>query len=263
MASVLDRIVARQRLALGEPRPAAYEADLRAAAARRRPRDFRAALLSRQRPALVAECKKRSPSRGLLDPAYDPAGRARAYERGGAAAISVLTNADFDGRLADLQAVASAVSLPVLRKEFILEEVQVLEAAAHGADCILLVARILPWTRVAELTQFAHGLGLQVLVEVHSEDELEVALPAGPDLLGVNHRNLETFEVDPGLVARIAPLLPAAIPMVAESGMTTREEVLAAAAAGATAVLVGEALMRAGDAEAKAAELCGRGPGGG
>lgn len=257
MPGVLDGIVARQRAALALPRPADYEAGLSTAARGRRCRDFRAALLAPRPPALIAECKKRSPSKGLLDGAYDPATRARAYQSGGAAAVSVLTSPDFDGSLADLDAVAAAVSIPILRKDFILEEVQVLEAAAHGADCILLIARILSEARVAELTAVAHGLGLQVLVEVHDENELDVALPAGPDLLGVNHRNLDTFEVDPGLFQRVAPRLPRGLPMVAESGMGTRQDVLAAGAAGAAAVLVGEALMRAPDPQAKVRELCG------
>ena len=152
-----------------------------------------------------------------------------------------------------------AVRLPLLRKDFVVDPVQLLEARAFGADCVLLIARVLDSGQLSDLVDRARELSLQTLIEVHHEREVEGALAAAPDLLGVNHRNLETFEVDPSLFARVASLVPEATPMVAESGMSTRADVEAAAAAGARAVLVGEALMRAADPAAKVRELLGRG----
>ncbi|MHB8507594.1 MAG: indole-3-glycerol phosphate synthase TrpC [Candidatus Dormibacteria bacterium] len=254
----LDAIVARQRAALAEPFPAAHTADLERRAAAYQPLDFRAALLAAPAPALIAECKHRSPVRGPLVDRYDVPSRARAYAAGGAVALSILTNADFWGSLEHLAAARGAVAVPLLRKDFLLEESQLLEARAFGADCVLLIARILPGGRLGRLAAAARAVGLQVMVEVHAADEVGRALEVGPDLLGVNHRDLATFEVDPGLFAAVAPLLPAEVPMVAESGLRTRAEVLAAGEAGASAVLVGETLMRAEDPAAMAAELAGR-----
>ena len=255
---VLEAIVARQRQALDDARGSRDEAGLAARAGRQQaPRDFRGAILAAPRPALVAECKRRSPVKGLLKEAYDPAAQAAAYARGGATAISVLTSPDFDGELAHLEAVRAAIDLPVLRKDFVLEPIQVLEARAAGADAILLIARVLDPGQLAELAGYARELGLQTLVEVHREAELDAALAAGPDLLGVNQRNLQTFDVDGGLFADIAPRLPSGLPMVAESGISDRAGLLAAGAAGAHAVLVGEALMRADDPEAAVRALLG------
>ncbi|MEA2645869.1 MAG: indole-3-glycerol phosphate synthase, partial [Chloroflexota bacterium] len=249
-------IVARQREALAAAAP--DEGRLHALAlARGAPRDFAGALLAGPEPALVAECKRRSPVKGVLAEEYDAADIARDYEAGGASAVSVLTNADFDGTLDHLARVWAAVRLPLLRKDFVVDSVQLLEARAHGADCVLLIARILDRAELAEMVDRAHELGLQVLVEVHEEAEVEAALASAPDLLGVNQRNLETFEVDAGLAARVAAGLPDTLHLVAESGFASRADVVAAGAAGARAVLVGETLMRAADREAKVRELVG------
>jgi indole-3-glycerol phosphate synthase len=248
--SVLDEIVGRVRAGLARRRPGDGLERLESMAAAAAPRDFRAAILAGPAPALIAECKRASPVRGRLEEGYDPARRARAYAAGGASAVSVLTNADFEGSLADLAAARAAVEVPLLRKDFVVDPVQLLEARAHGADCVLLIARILAPAELAALAREARRLGLQTLVEVHDESEVDAALAAGPDLLGVNHRNLATFDVDASLFARVAPMLPAGLPMVAESGLRDRADVLAAGASGARAVLVGETLMRAADPEA-------------
>ena len=254
---ILDEIVARQRAVLAATR--FDEVRLHALAlARGETRDFAGALLAGPEPALIAECKRRSPVRGVLAEDYDPAAVARDYEAGGASAISVLTNADFDGAPEHLGQVWAAVRVPLLCKDFILERVQLLEARAHGADCVLLIARILDPALLAEMVDRAHELGMQSLIEVHDEAEVEGALAAAPDLLGVNQRNLDTFEVDPTLAARVAAGLPDRLHLVAESGFAGRDDVVAAGAAGARAVLVGEALMRAPDRAAKVRELLGR-----
>jgi indole-3-glycerol phosphate synthase len=196
---------------------------------------------------------------GLLDAGYDVADRARAYVAAGASAVSVLTNADFDGELAHLDAARSAVDAPLLRKDFIIDPLQLLEARAHGADAVLLIARILEPASLAELASRARDIGLQTLIEIHDQSELDAAVSARPDMLGVNQRELATFEVIEGLFAAVARGLPEGIPMVAESGLKTREDVAAASAAGARAVLVGEALMTAHDPAAKVRELLGAG----
>jgi indole-3-glycerol phosphate synthase len=252
---ILDEIVDRQRRELAANPP--DEERLRETAADAPPvLDFVGALKDGPEPALIAECKRRSPLRGLLDPFYDVVARARAYVEAGATAVSVLTNTDFDGELDDLGR-ARAAGAPVLRKDFVIDPVQLLEARAHGADAVLLIARILEPGLLAQMTSHCRDLGIQTLVEVHHESELEAVLAARPDMIGVNQRNLETFEVNQGLFARVAPQLPAGMPMIAESGFHTRDEVLAAAAAGARAVLVGEAPMTAADPAAKIRELLG------
>jgi indole-3-glycerol phosphate synthase len=254
--SVLDTIVEHKRAHL---RVAGHdEAKLHAlAASRGEPRNFAAALLAGPRPALIAECKRRSPVTGLIAEEYDVAAIAREYERGGASAISVLADSHFDGAPAHVAAAWAAVRLPLLFKDFIIDPVQLLEARAYGADCVLLVARILDGGQVVDLVDRAHELGMQVLLEVHSEDEVDEAVAAVPDLLGVNHRDLDSFELDSTLFARVAARLPGEVPMVAESGFERRAQVEAAAAAGARAVLVGTALMRAADRAAKVRELTG------
>jgi indole-3-glycerol phosphate synthase len=251
---ILDAIVERRRRELAANPP--DEGRLRETAADAPPViDFVGAIQDGPEPALIAECKRRSPVRGLLDPSYDVAARARAYVEAGATAVSVLTNADFDGELEDL--ARARAGAPVLRKDFIIDPVQLLEARAHGADAVLLVARILEPGQLAQMTSQCRDLGIQTLVEVHHESEVEAALAARPDMIGVNQRDLVTFEVSDGLFTRVAPQLPAGMPMIAESGFRTRDEVLAASAAGARAVLVGEALMTAADPAGKVRELLG------
>jgi indole-3-glycerol phosphate synthase len=202
------------------------------------------------RSGLIAEVKRSSPSKGAINPGLDPAGLARAYERGGANAVSVLTDrANFGGSLEDLRAARGAVALPVLRKDFIVTEFQVREARAHGADAILLIAAAAPLSTLRGLRQLAGELGMAVLFEVHEEGELEAARTCEPDLLGVNARNLKTLEVHPDTFARLAPLAKEIAPLVAESGVRTAEDVRRYRAQGAAMLLVGEALSSAPDPE--------------
>jgi len=202
------------------------------------------------RAGLIAEVKRASPSKGSINPGLDPAALAVAYERGGAAAISVLTDrAHFGGSLGDLRAAREAVALPVLRKDFIVTEFQVREARAHGADAILLIAAAAPLATLRPLRHLARELGMAVLFEVHEESELEVARACEPDLLGVNARNLKTLEVYPDAFGRIAPLARGIAPLVAESGVRTAEDVRRYRTLGASMLLVGEALSSAADSE--------------
>ena len=203
------------------------------------------------RTGLIAEVKRASPSRGAINQSgLDPAALAAAYERGGAGAISVLTDrTHFGGSLADLRAAREAVALPVLRKDFIVTEFQVREARAHGADAILLIAAAAPLATLRPLRHLARELGMAVLFEVHEESELEAARACEPDLLGVNARNLKTLEVYPEAFGRIAPLARGIAPLVAESGVRTAEDVRRYRALGASMLLVGEALSSAADPE--------------
>jgi indole-3-glycerol phosphate synthase len=198
--------------------------------------------------SVVAEVKRRSPSKGDLATITDPAGLAADYEAGGAAVISVLTEERrFGGSLADLRAVRAAVQVPVLRKDFIVTTYQLLEARAAGADLVLLIVAGLSPTELERLHGEAVALGLTPLVEVHDEDEVDVALAAGARLVGVNARNLRTLDVDPGTFARVAPRIPAGVVKVAESGVRGPDDVRALVDQGADVVLVGETLVRDGD----------------
>ncbi|MDQ6748810.1 MAG: indole-3-glycerol phosphate synthase TrpC [Candidatus Dormibacteraeota bacterium] len=255
MADLLEGIVDRVREGLrAAPRDVVR---LREEAATRRPRDFKAAVEAGPRPALVAEFKRRSPSKGPLNEGAGLAEYCRAYQAAGASALSILTNPDFGGSLEDLHRASGDAEVPVLRKDFVVDARQVIEAAANGADCVLLIARIVPAGQLAELAAVAREVHLQTLVEVYEEAELDAALAAGPDLLGVNSRDLATFDVDATKFSRVAAALPAGLPLVAESGVSTHDQFAAAGAAGARAVLVGEALMTAADPGAAVRELLG------
>ena len=248
--SVLDDIVAGVRIDLDRRRAAVPAADLRAALADvAPPRDpmphFRGPGSS-----VVAEVKRRSPSKGDLAAIPDPARLARRYAAGGAAAISVLTEERrFGGSLDDLRAVRAAVDTPLLRKDFIVDPYQLLEARAAGADLVLLIVAALDDDTLRRLHDEALELGLTALVEVHDEAETERAVGLGAELVGVNARNLRTLDVDPGVLARLAPLVPDDRVLVAESGITGPDDVAACVAVGARVVLVGEALVRDGDPE--------------
>lgn len=221
-------------------------------------RAFAAALRAPEEVRLLAEVKRRSPSAGAIRPGADPAAIAALYEEGGAAALSVLTDERyFGGSLDALRAVRAAVSLPVIRKDFVIDPVQVWEARAAGADAVLLIARILEGTRLSELHAEAREAGLDVLVEVHDEDELGRALEAGATLVGVNNRDLRTFRTDLALTHLLAPRVPAGVTLVAESGIRDAADVVALGAAGVDAVLVGESLMRQDDVRGAAARLVG------
>jgi indole-3-glycerol phosphate synthase len=230
---------ARERQAL---RPlAVVEAD----ALRRAPAlDALGALAPADTVKIIAEVKRASPSRGALAEIADPAALACSYETGGASAISVLTDkANFGGSLADLEAVRAAVSLPVLRKDFISEPYQVFEARAAGADLVLLIVAALDQATLASLAELTAQLGMTALVETHSEDEVTRALDIGAGLIGVNARNLSTFELDRDLFGRLADSIPAGVVRVAESAVKSAADVAHYRSAGADVVLVGEALV--------------------
>ncbi|MDA8199585.1 MAG: indole-3-glycerol-phosphate synthase [Thermaerobacter sp.] len=199
--------------------------------------------------AIIAECKARSPSQGRLVEQYDPAARARAYERAGARAVSVLTEPDFfDGDLGHLTAVAAGAEVPVLRKDFLLEPAQVAEARAHGADAVLAIVRILSDGQLTGLLAAGAELGMDVLVEVHNREELARAVAAGARLVGVNNRDLDTFETHLRRALELAAALPSDVTAVAESGIRTAEDLARLAAAGYHAALVGQTLMQEGTA---------------
>jgi indole-3-glycerol phosphate synthase len=206
--------------------------------------------------AIIAEIKRATPRTGELNRDLNASEQARAYVEGGAAAISVLTEPEyFWGTLADLSA-ASAAGLPVIRKDFLLDQFQLFESRAFGADAVLLIVRVLG-DELAKLIHSAQALGMDALVEVHDDADLDRALDAGAGLIGVNHRDLTTFEIDPERTAKLAPRVPEDAVLVALSGVASRSEVEELAAAGARAVLVGEALVTAADPAAKLKELRG------
>lgn len=206
--------------------------------------------------AVIAEVKRASPSRGELANIADPAQLAQAYEAGGARVISVLTEQRrFNGSLDDLDAVRAAVSIPVLRKDFIVKPYQIHEARAHGADLLLLIVAALEQSVLESLLERTESLGMTALVEVHTEEEADRALQAGAKLIGVNARDLKTLEVDRDCFARIAPGLPSDVIRVAESGVRGTADLLAYAGAGADAVLVGEGLVTSGDPRSAVADL--------
>jgi indole-3-glycerol phosphate synthase len=206
--------------------------------------------------AVIAEVKRASPSRGQLANIADPAELAQAYQAGGARVISVLTEERrFKGSLADLDAVRAAVSIPILRKDFIVGPYQIHEARAHGADMVLLIVAALEQSALESMLDRTESLGMTALVEVHTEEEADRALQAGATVIGVNARNLKTLEVDRDCFARIAPGLPSNVIRVAESGVRGTADLLAYAGAGADAVLVGEGLVTSGDPRTAVADL--------
>jgi indole-3-glycerol phosphate synthase len=212
-----------------------------------RPRAFAEAL--RAAPVtIIAEIKKASPSRGVLLADFHPAFLAHNYEAGGAACLSVLTDKTyFQGGLHDLEAARAAVALPVLRKDFIVDRLQVWESAAHNADAILLIAAILEESELRSLREMAHSLGLAALVEVHDADELAKAVDSGAEIIGVNNRNLDTFEVSLDTSLRLSYLMPAHVTRVSESGIFNRAHIEQLSAAGFHGFLIGESLMKAAD----------------
>jgi len=236
------------------------------AAEQRQPdsRRFREAIARDGRVNVIAECKRRSPARGVLARVYAPSEIARVYERAGAAAISVLTEPTFfDGALTHLEAVKAATSLPLLRKDFILDEYQLYEARAAGADAVLLIAAMLDDGALRHLARRAGDLGLEALVEVHSSRELAVARDAGADVIGVNSRDLRTLAVDMLVCDALIQEAPPGCVMVAESGIRVRQDIDRLAACGYRAFLIGEHLMTARDPAAALAGLVGAAGGGG
>ena len=261
---MLDRILERkvQEVVERAGRVGIREMSRRAEAAPP-PRDFLGALrarIGRGEPAVIAEIKKASPSKGVLREDLDAAAVAAGYERGGAAALSVLTDRDFfQGSERNLELARAACSLPVLRKDFIIDPYQVYEARAIGADCILLIVAALGDAMLRELAGLAGHLGMDALVEVHDAEELERALALEVPLIGINNRDLRTFRTDIATTLELAPRVPDDRLVVTESGIHTREDVARLREAGIHAFLVGEAFMRADDPGARLAELFGFG----
>jgi indole-3-glycerol phosphate synthase len=256
MAGVLDDILAGVRADLVEREAATPLSVLKDRAARTpAPLDV-TAILRAPGVSVIAEVKRRSPSRGELAAIPDPARLAREYAAGGAACVSVLTEERrFSGRLEDLSDVRAAVKIPVLRKDFVVTPYQVWESRALGADMVLLIVAALDQPRLCGLLDKVHQLGMAALVEVHDDGELDRALDAGARLVGVNARDLTTLAVDTGTFARLAPRIPAGVVRVAESGVTGPADVAGYGHAGADAVLVGEALVTRGDPRSAVADL--------
>jgi indole-3-glycerol phosphate synthase len=257
VVTYLDRILERHReIAAGDDR----DLDDLIEQARRMPptRRFRAALAGRDRIAVISEIKRRSPSKGDLHAGLDPAVMARSYEAGGASCLSVLTDHEFfGGSVHDLRTARSACSLPVLRKDFTVSPHDVVDARSMGADCLLLIAAAMSAGELAELHAMAVDLGLDVLVEIHDETELDHAMAAGATLVGVNQRDLVTFQVDHQRAVRMAGVIPDDVVKVAESGVRGGEDARLLHAAGYHAVLVGETLVTSTDPAQAVADLIG------
>ena len=244
--TILDKILTAKRAEVAAAKKAAPDMETRA---RRtgETRDFVGALRAKQ-PAVIAEVKRASPSKGLLRSNFDPAAIARSYESGGAACMSVLTDREFfQGSSEDLIKARAACALPVLRKDFLIEPYQVFEARAIGADCVLLIVACLEDTQMRELERIAHSLGMAVLVEVHDADELERALALKTPLIGVNNRNLRTFETRLETTLDLLPRIPKDRLVITESGILSTADVRRMRDNGVNTFLVGEAFMRAGD----------------
>jgi indole-3-glycerol phosphate synthase len=260
VANVLAEIVVHKQGEIADAKKARPVESLRERLAQAPPvRDFNRALRTRTGIQLIAEVKKASPSAGLIREDFDPVAIAQTYERHGAACISVLTDEHyFQGHLRYLEAVRQSVSIPVLRKDFILDTYQVLEARVAGADCVLLIAECLEDCRLRELYFYAAELGMESLIEIYEPENLERVLKLEPNLIGVNNRNLRTFVTDLEHSLRLRRQIPVDCLLVSESGIKTRADVLRLEQAGVQAMLVGETLMRTPDIGRKVDELLGK-----
>jgi len=253
--TILDDIATYKRKEIARAKREVSESDIETCARNANPpRGFRAALMTARetgRYGLIAEIKKASPSKGLIRADFDPAALARAYGEGGAACLSVLTDApSFQGAPDHLKAARGASTLPVLRKDFLFDSYQVAEARAWGADCVLIILAALADEDARVLLEAARRWRIDALVEIHDEDERERALAMGADLIGINNRNLKTFVSDTAVTVRLAPEIPEPVLVVAESGLTSREDLRRLADVGVTTFLIGESLMRAPDVAA-------------
>ena len=260
MPNILDEIVAAKRQELALQKEQVSLAALREQIAGQSPPLSLSEALTEGGIRLVAELKKASPSRGLLCPDFDPVRLAGIYATNGAAAISVLTDLRFQGELAHLAQIKSSgasASAPVLRKDFIFDRYQVYEARVAGADALLLIVAVLPPQLLKELLDLSHQLGMQCLVEIHDEDELQTAVESGAQIIGINNRDLRTFTTDLAVTRRLAPLLPKGKVVVSESGIFNREHLEQLGGGSVNAVLVGEALVTAPDVAKKVRELAG------
>jgi indole-3-glycerol phosphate synthase len=262
MSTTLDRIIADKRQWVSQAKTRCSTASIRHAAANSPPtRGFIQALHAAhqaKRYGLIAELKKASPAKGLIRDDFDVASLATAYAKGGATCLSVLTDVPyFQGSDAYVQQARTAVGLPLLRKDFIIDAYQVYEARALGADCILLIMAALEDSQAQAFFDLANALSLDVLVEVHDENELERALRLKPRLLGINNRNLKTLEVDLQTTRTLAPLVPGDVLLVSESGLSTHADLASLSEMGVTTFLVGETLMRQNDVTKATQELLG------
>ena len=253
---MLDKIIAQKRKEVEQRKKVATMTYLQERIARQKPPLDLAAALKGDHLRLIAEVKQASPSRGMLRPNLNPTELARTYAVGGAAAISVLTEANyFMGNIEHLTAIKEVVGLPLLRKDFIFDPYQVYESRAYGADALLLIAAVLSQKQLKELVSLSHSLGLRCLIEVHSEDEVERAVLSEAEIIGINNRDLNTFAVDINTTRRLRPLIPKEKIVVSESGIKGRKDIGKLGKWGVDAVLVGEALVTAGDVRAKIKEL--------
>jgi indole-3-glycerol phosphate synthase len=255
--SILDKILATKRADLRRVQEACPLAELqRVASNAPAPRDLRAALTKTEQIAIIAEVKKASPSAGVIRADFDPVSIAAIYEKHGAAAISVLTEESyFQGSTEYLKAIRRACGVPLLRKDFIFDPYQLVEARANGADAVLLIAEVLDQPTLVSLVAEAGRLGMQALVEIHDGENLNRALDSGSRLIGINNRDLRTFETRLTHTLDLMPRIPAGNCIVSESGISSRQDLLKLKEAGVQAVLVGETLMRADDIGAKLDEL--------
>lgn len=254
--TILDKILVTKKREVRRNKQAVKLSCLEESISRRKaPLAFAPALMSDDI-KLIAEVKKASPSRGVISPYFDPIVLAKTYAENGAAAISVLTDAEyFQGRCEHLTAIRQTVGLPLLRKDFIYDDYQVYESAAYGADALLLIVAILAPKRLKKLLTLSHHLGLGCLVEVHNESELAVALDSGAEIIGINNRDLKTFKVDINTTRQLRPLIPGNKIVVSESGIHNRGDIEKLREWGVNAVLIGEALVTAKNIPAKIEEL--------
>ena len=261
MANILDEIVAAKKQELAAQKQVVTLERLQEQIASQPPPLNLSAALNGEGVRLIAEVKKASPSRGLLSPDFDPVWLAEIYSAHGAAAISVLTDPRFQGELdhlAQIKNTGASGQAPVLRKDFIFDPYQVYEARAHGADAFLLIVAVLSPQQLKDLLDLGHELGMQCLVEAHDEEQMQVALDAGTEVIGINNRDLRTFTTDLAVTLRLAPLLPSGKVVVSESGISNRDHLRQLARSRVDAVLVGEALITAPDIAAKVRELAGQ-----
>lgn len=260
MANVLDKIVAHKRVEIAAAKAARPLAELQAGVQHAAPaRDFLGALQAHDPMGLIAEVKRASPSAGLIRDDFDPVEIANIYEQNGAACISVLTDEHFfQGSLKYLEDIRKAVQLPVLRKDFILDPYQVYEARCSGADAILLIAECLNDAELRELHDLSHELSMETLIEVYEPHNVDRVLALSPRIMGVNNRNLQTFETSLEHTIQLRQKIPLDVLLVGESGIHTREDVLRLQNGGAQAILVGESLMRSADIGAQVRSILGR-----
>jgi indole-3-glycerol phosphate synthase len=256
---MLDKIIAQKREEVEQKKKVATMTYLQERIARQKPPLDLALALKGNHLRLIAEVKQASPSRGMLSPNFNPIELARTYAEGGAAAISVLTEANyFMGNIEYLAAIKEVVGLPLLRKDFVFDPYQVYESRAYGADALLLIAAIVSQGQLKELASLSHSLGLRCLVEVHNEGEVERAVLSEAEIIGINNRDLNTFVVDINTTRRLRPLVPKEKIVVSESGIKNKRDIEKLGKWGVDAVLVGEALVTGGDVLAKMKELIGQ-----